>query len=115
MKLVTSPMQSLVVHVKLILCPNCSVLTQNGAFDSTQLSLCLHSPCINIQYPVNCGLDQIVDSTVQPLYGSGKIVKIPIWYIPTYDTGVGEQAPPLRSPVVDLERTRPVGDFPWLG
>jgi len=110
---VTPPLQSLGVHVKLVLCPNCSVLTQDGAVDSTQLSLS-YSPCINIQYPVNCGLDQIVDSTVQPLSGSGQIVKVPIWYIPIYDTGVGEQAPPLRSPVVDLERTRPVGDFSWL-
>ena len=54
----------------------------DGVVDSSQLSMCLNGPYVNIQYLVKCGSGRIADSTIRPLSGSRQIVKIPIRYIP---------------------------------
>jgi len=41
-----------------------------------------YGPYVNIRYPVNSS-SQTADSTIRPLSSSGRIVKIPIWYIPS--------------------------------
>jgi len=69
---------SLGVHVILVLSPNYWVLTE--MVDSTHLSVCL-TAYINIR-SCKFRFRWMADSTVQSLSSSGRIVKIPIWYIP---------------------------------
>jgi len=39
----------------------------------------------------------------------------PTWILASESRHEGSNAPSLGSPVVDVGRMRPVGDFPWLG
>jgi len=58
----------------------------NSVVDSTQIVSVSYGPYVNIQYLVNSGSGRIADSAIWPLSGSGWVVKIRIWYVPTQNS-----------------------------